>query len=113
MADVTASASELVIKQKAGCSNTSMIVNIAQSSNPLVFNLSSVYLKNKSTPVNPILTALKVKTYVQDNEYVIPKTVEIPISNPLASDVSANTQSFVELEAQMLKALDEIRYDDN
>lgn len=113
VADVTASASELVIKQKAGCSNTSMVVNIAQSSNPLVFNLSSVYLKNKSTPVNTILTALKVKTYVQDNEYVIPKTVEIPISNPLASDVNVNTQSFVELEEQMLKALDEIRYDDN
>ena len=50
---------------------------------------------------------------MQDNEYVIPKTVEIPISNPLASDVNVNTQSFVELEEQMLKALDEIRYDDN
>lgn len=113
VADVTASASEIIIKQKAGCSNTSMIVSIAQSSSPLVFQLSSVYLKNKSTPVNTILTALKVKTYVQDNEYVVPKTVEIPKANPLASDVSANTQSFVELEEQMLKALDEIRYEDN
>lgn len=113
VADVTASASEIIIKQKAGCSNTSMIVSIAQSSSPLVFQLSSVYIKNKSTPVNTILTALKVKTYVQDNEYVVPKTVEIPKANPLASDVSANTQSFVELEEQMLKALDEIRYEDN
>lgn len=112
VADVTASASELVIKQKAGCSNTAMMVTIAQSSTPLIFNLSSVYLKNKSNPVSTILTSIKVKTYVQDNEYVIPKTVEIPKANPLASDVSANTQSFFELEDQMLKALDEIRYDD-
>ncbi|MGN1281779.1 MAG: hypothetical protein ACI4UM_07745, partial [Succinivibrio sp.] len=88
-AEVTASPSELLIKQGVGATSSKMVVTLDNHDSPLVFTLSPVRLKREGVMINTIISTVRVKSYTNIQGYVYPQIEKIPKPNPSDSNIKA------------------------
>ena len=113
MAEVTASPSELLVKQGVGASSTKLVVNLINHNQPLVFSLSSVKLEQESINVNTIINSIKVRSYTNSQGYVFPEIKKFPKTNPAAKPVKYEKTSLTQVENTLIDAVRNLKLDEN
>lgn len=111
-AEVTASPSELLIKQNSGASATTLAVTLNNYPSPLVFSLTSVRLEREGVKVNTLINAVRVKNLISSTGYVYPKIREVPKPNPLAESIKYDKQDAVQIEMNLIDAVRGLRLDE-
>lgn len=86
-AEITASPSELLVKQGSGAATTSMAVNLRGYPEIMVFTLRPARLSRGGVPVTTMLQSVRVRSTLGDRHYVRPEELKFPEPNPAASTV--------------------------
>lgn len=112
LTEVTASPSELLVKQNVGATTTKMIVELTNYDTPLVFNLSPVKLQREGVAINTIINTIKVRSYTDSQGYVYPTIHEVPKSNPNAQIVKFDASDLLNVETNLIDAVRGIKQND-
>lgn len=113
LTEVTASPSELLVKQNVGATTTKMIVELTNYDTPLVFNLSPVKLQREGVAINTIINTIKVRSYTDSQGYVYPTIHEVPKSNPNAQIVKFDASDLLNVETNLIDAVRGIKQNDS
>lgn len=108
-AEVSASPSELIIKQTSGATGTIMVVTLNNYPNPLVFSLNPVRLEREGVKVNTVINAVRVKTLINSHGYVFPDVHVVPLQNPDAEVIKYNQDDLTSIEENLLEAVRGLR----
>lgn len=108
-AEITASPSELLIKQGLGAVSTKMALTLENYDSPLVFTLSPVKLKRSGTDINTVIYAVRIKSYTNAQGYVFPKVHDVPKPNPQAQVVKFDGINLSEVENHLVEAVRAIK----
>lgn len=111
-AEVTASPSELLIKQGLGAVSTKMAVSLENYDTPLVFTLSPVKLERNGTPINTVIYAVRIKSYTNTQGYVFPNVHEVPKPNPQAQVAKFDGINLSEVENNLVEAVRAIKQEE-
>lgn len=112
LTEVTASPSELLIKQNVGATTTKMIVELTNYDSPLVFHLSPVKLEREGVAINTIINTIRIRSYTDSQGYVYPTIHEVPKSNPNAQLVKFDADELLNIENNLIDAVRGIKQND-
>lgn len=113
VSEITASPSELLIKQNYGATSTNMVVKLSNYDTPLLFTLTPVKLDRQGIAINTIINTVKVKSYTNANGYIYPKIHEVPKANPSAEIVRFDNVDSSKVENSLVEAVRGIKENDN
>ncbi len=113
MAEVTASPSELLIKQNVGATSTKMVVELLGYASPLVFTLSPVKLAREDVAITTTVNVIKIKSYTNALGYVYPEPKQMPVPNPKASAIKFDSEDLVKIENTLVDAVRGINLNEN
>ena len=85
IADVTASPSELLVRQESGAATTALKVTLRALPDPLIFTLRPVRLERNGVPVTSLIETVKLKQSQNGVHYVKPEPEQFAVPNPKAS----------------------------
>lgn len=111
LAEVTASSSELLVKQGVGATASKMAVTLENYDSPLIFSLSPVKLKREDVMINTIINAVRVKSYTNIQGYVYPEIAKIPKPNPADNTVKMVNTDADSVEESLVEAVMELKLD--
>lgn len=95
IAEITASPSELLVRQDQGAVTTTLKVTMRSLQDPLIFTLRPVRLERGGVAVTSLIETVKLKEHQQGVSYVKPELEQFAVPNP-----KAKTMHFGELDAQ-------------
>lgn len=105
LSEVTASPSELLIKQNVGATTTKLKVSLSRYDTPLVFNLSPVRLERDGVAVSTIVNTVRIKSATNSYGYVYPSVRQVPQPNPDAKSVKFDSTDLQKIEVTLLDAV--------
>lgn len=105
LAEVTASPSELLIRQFQGASTTLLQVKLKNIPESLVFVLKPLILVNQQSSVRTLLTSMTVNYFVDGVEYIPPKKQNFALPNPNAKRLDFSNVDKEILEKDLLEAI--------
>ena len=110
--EITASPSELMVKQQHGATVTSMTVTMRGSNDLLVFTLRPARLVRGGVKVNTLIENVKLKTSQEQVKYKRPDSIEFAVPNPKATTVSFKDTTTKTVEKRLLEAVRALKNDD-
>ncbi|WP_031492811.1 DotH/IcmK family type IV secretion protein [Succinivibrio dextrinosolvens] len=105
LTEITASPSELLIKQNVGATTTKLKVTLSRYSSPLIFNLSPVRLERDGVAVSTVVNTVKIKSATNSYGYVYPSVRPVPQPNPAAGSVKFDSTDLQKIEVTLLDAV--------
>ncbi|SFS34129.1 Putative outer membrane core complex of type IVb secretion [Succinivibrio dextrinosolvens] len=105
LTEITASPSELLIKQNVGATTTKLKVSLSRYDYPLVFNLSPVRLERDGVAVSTLVNTVKIKSATNSYGYVYPSIRQVPKPNPDAKMVKFDSTDLQKIEVTLLDAV--------
>ncbi len=109
--EITASPSELLIKQNVGATTTKLKVNLTRYNSPLIFNLSPVKLEREGVAVSTVVNTIKIKSATNSFGYVYPAMRKVPAPNPNAKSVKFDSTDLNKVEDTLLDAVRELNHE--
>lgn len=113
MAEITASPSELLIRQQPGAATGTLAVNLAGYASPLVFTLRPVAMENRGRRITTSLNFVKVQSYLNAEGYVFPTILKVPEPMPGASPMIFDDLDHEELASILIEAVRQLKESDN
>ncbi len=111
LVEITASPSELLIKQNVGAMSTKLKVNLSRHNSPLIFNLSPVKIERDGVVVSTVVNTIKIKSATNSYGYVYPTLKPIPTPNPNATAVKFDSTDIGRIEETLLDAVRELNHE--
>lgn len=109
MATTTANTSELIIKQLQGASNTTLVVNLQDYQEPLIFMLRPLSLINKDKRVKTIIESIKVNDIREGSNLVKAPLIKFAKPNPNAQKFTFDEDTFESNEMVLVDSLLELK----
>ena len=110
--EITASPSELMVKQQHGAAVTSMTVSMRNSNDLLVFTLRPARLVRGGVRINTLIENVKLKQSLEQVKYKRPESIDFAVPNPKASTVSFKDTTTKTVEQRLLQAVRALKNDD-
>ena len=110
--EITASPSELMVKQQHGAAVTSMTVSMRNSNDLLVFTLRPARLVRGGVKINTLIENVKLKQSLEQIKYKRPESIDFAVPNPKASTVSFKDTTTKTVEQRLLQAVRALKNDD-
>lgn len=104
LAEVTASPSELMIRQFQGAATTLLLVRLKGIDKNFIFTLKPLVLANQQSSVRTLLTAMTVNYYVEGTNYVAPEPYQFGQPNPQAQSLNFDSVNQGKLEQDLVSA---------
>lgn len=104
LAEVSASPSELVIRQFQGASTTLLQVRLKGINRNFVFTLKPLVLVNQQRSVRTLITAMTVNYYIEGTNYVAPVPYQFGKPNPQAQAINFDQVNQEKLESDLVEA---------
>lgn len=104
LAEVTASPSELMIRQFQGAATTLLLVRLKGIDKNFIFTLKPLVLTNQQSSVRTLLTAMTVNYYVEGTNYVAPEPYQFGQPNPQAQSLNFDSVNQGKLEQDLVSA---------
>ncbi len=109
IAEVTASPSELLVRQGAGAAITTMKVTLRSGREPLIFTLRPVRLERGGVSVTAMIETIKLKQSQSGDHYQKPEPMEFSVPNPKASTVKFSDLDLDSVENTLVDAVRELK----
>lgn len=104
-AEITASPSELLIKQGSGVATTAMAVSLKGYDEQMLFTLRPVRLSRNGVKITTMLQSVRVRSTQSDHHYVRPEELSFPVPNPQAATAKFDRVDFNSVEDTLLKTV--------
>lgn len=106
-AEVTASPSELLVKQLRGAAGSQLAVTLSGRSEPLIFKLRPARLERKGVPVTSMIVAITLPQSL-GGEYTKPEEINFPEPNPKAGTPKFANDAYDRVEEALITASQEL-----
>ena len=104
LVEVTASPSELMIRQFQGAATTLLQVRLKGINKSFIFTLKPLVLVNQQSSVRTLLTAMTVNYYVEGANYIQPQPYKFGQPNPQAQALNFDKVQQGQLERDLVSA---------
>ncbi len=104
-AEITASPSELLVRQGAGAAITTMKVTLRGGRDPLIFTLRPVRLERGGVSVTAMIETVKLKQSQSGEHYHKPDPLEFAVPNPKAATVKFSDLDLDDVENTLIDAV--------
>lgn len=104
IAEVTASPSELMIRQYQGAATTMMRVRLKGINRNFIFTLKPLVLFNQQASVRTLITSMTVNYYVENANYIKPEPYKFGQPNPQAESLNFDSVDQKRLEQDLVRA---------
>ncbi|MDY6321479.1 MAG: DotH/IcmK family type IV secretion protein [Succinivibrio sp.] len=108
-AEVTASPSELMVKQAQGASASGLEVSLAGRSGSLLFVLRPARLENRGIAVTTLLQTVRMDTVQNGKAAVRPEALRFPEPNPQAAAVHFDEQALEGIQKLLLDSVADLK----
>jgi hypothetical protein len=110
-AEITASPSELLVKQERGAAGSQLAVTLRGRPEPLVFKLRPARLERKGVPVTSMIVAVTLPQSL-GGEYVKPEEIDFPVPNPKAGTPKFGEDAYGRAEEAVAAAVEGLSQED-
>ena len=110
-AEITASPSELLIKQSRGAAGSQLAVTLNGRPEPLVFKLRPARLERRGVPVTSMIVAVTLPQSL-GGEYSKPEEIDFPVPNPKAETPRFGEDAYEKAEEAVASAVEGLSQED-
>ncbi len=110
-AEVTASPSELLVKQLQGAAGSQLAVTLSGRPEPLVFKLRPSRLERHGVPVTSMIVAVSLPQSL-GGDYAKPEEVQFPVPNPKAKPPKFADDAYDQAEQAVVSAVEGLSQED-
>ncbi len=107
--EITASPSELLVRQGAGAAITTMKVTLRNGRDPLIFTLRPVRLERGGVSVTAMIETIKLRQSQSGEHYQKPEPLEFAVPNPKAATVKFSDLDLDSVENTLVDAVRELK----